>query len=119
MAITQKQRTTNSAESNSGRYTQGGLVDRFNNRLGWWERFPITRSTDDIRIVVTKQFEGRPDLVAFRVYKQVTLAWLVLQYNNIVDVNTEFVPGKVLTLPTPQRVQVSILTKAVGGNAIE
>lgn len=119
MALTRNQRTTNSAESNNGRYVQGGLTDRFRNRLGWWERFPLERQTDDIRVTITKDTEGRPDLVAFRIYKKATLMWLVLQYNNIVDINTEFVAGKTIVLPTPRRVQVSILSNSTGGNVVE
>jgi hypothetical protein len=119
MALTRNRRTTNSSDNNNGRYVQGGLTDRFQNRLGWWERFPIKRQTDDIRFTLSKETEGRPDLVAHRVYKKATLMWLVLQYNNIVDINTEFVSGKTIVLPTPRRVQVSILSNTVGGNVIE
>ena len=114
-----KTRTTDSSEVNTGRYTQGGTVDKFKNRLGWWERLPLERQTDDLRFPITKEFEGRPDLVAHRVYKKATLAWLVLQYNNIVDINTEFVTGKMLALPSQLRVQTNILTKSTGGNIVE
>lgn len=113
------QRATNSTEVKTGRYTQGGLTDRFNRRLGWWERFPMDRATNDIQFVITKQYEFRPDLVAYAIYEKATLAWLVLQYNNIVDINTEFVTGKILTLPTPQRAQTNILSQRTGGNIIE
>lgn len=113
------QRATNSTEVKTGRYTQGGLTDRFNRRLGWWERFPMDRATSDIQFVITKQYEFRPDLVAYAIYEKATLAWLVLQYNNIVDINTEFVTGKILTLPTPQRAQTNILSQRTGGNIIE
>lgn len=111
--------TTNSARSTSGRYTQGGLTDRYRNRLGWWERFPLGRQNDDIRFTITPQYNGRPDLVAYRIYKKATLAWLVLQYNNIVDINTEFVTGKTIFLPTPRRAQVTILANTTGGNPVE
>ena len=114
-----KIRTTDSSENTTGRYTQGGVVDKFKNRLGWWERVPLEKRTDDLRFPITKEYEGRPDLVAHRVYKKATLAWLVLQYNNIVDINTEFVTGKNLVLPTQLRVQTSILTKSAGGNVVE
>jgi hypothetical protein len=111
--------STDSSENATGRYTQGGLVDKFQNRLGWWERLPLERQTDDLRFPISKEYEGRPDLVAHRVYKRATLAWLVLQYNNIVDINTEFVTGRTLVLPSQQRVQTSILTKSTGGNVIK
>ncbi len=113
------QRSTNSVELKTGRYTQGGLTDRYRRRLGWWERYPMDRATDDIVFIITKQFEARPDLVAYTVYGKATLAWLVLQYNNIVDINTEFVAGKALQLPTPQRAQTSLLSQRSGGNVVE
>jgi len=111
--------TTNSSQSKTGRYTQGGLIDRYRNRLGWWERFQMDRQPDDIRFTITPEYDGRPDLVAYRVYKRSTLAWLVLQYNNIVDINTEFVSGKTLVLPTPHRAQVNILSNTTGGNVVK
>lgn len=119
MAITRSNRTTNSVEVNNGRFVQGGLTDVYNNRLGWWERFPLERATDDIRFTITREFQFRPDLLAFRLYQKATLMWLVLQYNNIVDINTEFVVGKTLYLPTARRVQVNILNQTTGGNIIE
>lgn len=118
MAITRQQRTKNSADANTGRYTQGGLVDRYNNRLGWWERFQLEKQADDIQFNITIEYVGRPDLIAYRLYKKATLAWLVLQYNNIVDINTELVVGATLLLPTPRRVQTSILSNTTGGNIV-
>ena len=118
MAFTRNQRTTNATENNNGRYSQGGLTDRLNNRLGWWERYPMPRQTDDIVFTITKKYERRADLVAQQVYKQVSFMWLVLQYNNIVDINEELVVGKKLFLPTPQRVAVTIATRSTGGNVV-
>lgn len=111
-------RLTNSADQSKSRYTQGGVVDRFKSRLGWWERFALPRSSDDITFPITRRFERRPDLVAAAVYGQVSLMWLVLQYNQIVDINTEFVAGKTLILPTASRVQLNLLTQPVGGNKV-
>ena len=112
-------RLTNSADQQRSRYVQGGRVDRFQNRLGWWERFQLPRSSDDLTFRITRQFDRRPDLVAFHIYGQVSLMWLVLQYNSIVDINTEFIAGKDLILPTFARVQTQILTNSVGGNPVQ
>ena len=111
-------RTSDSSQVRNGRYTQGGVVDKFRNRLGWWERFVYERQTDDIRFTITKEYEGRADLIAYRVYRLATLQWLVLQYNNIVDINTELVSGKTLVLPSQERVQTAILTQSTGGNVV-
>lgn len=112
------QRTNNAAESSRSRYTQGGIVDRFPNRLGWWERRIIEQDDTDINITVLPQEAGRPDLIAARAYGKATLMWLVLQYNNIVDIQTEIVPGKELRLPTEQRVNIDVLNRPAGGNRI-
>ena len=92
----------------SSRYTQGGITDTFGNRLGWWERAEIATSEDDIAYTISSGESGRADLIAFRLYKQAKLGWLVLQYNNIVDPATELTIGKTLTLPTPTRVALTI-----------
>lgn len=109
---------TTSVDQKSSRYVQGGLTDVFSNRLGWWERYLIPPATDDFNYTIPPQFDRRPDMVAKAVYNQVTLMWLVLQYNSIVDIETEFVAGKILTLPTQRRVLLSVISKPTGGNTV-
>lgn len=109
---------TNSTNQANSRYVQGGLTDQFPNRAGWWDEYTIPTATDDITYTIPNQYNLRPDLVAKFIYNQVTLMWLVLQYNNIIDINTEFITGTVLTLPSQRRVLLSILTNAPGGNPI-
>ena len=111
-------RETNSTEIRNSRYVQGGETDRYANRLGWWERRTMPRQDDDIQYTIDKRVEGRPDLIAHHVYGKVQLMWLVLQYNNIVDVETELVAGEEIFLPTVERVMLSIMTKPVGGNPV-
>ena len=111
-------RETNSTEIRNSRYVQGGETDRYANRLGWWERRTMPRQDDDIQYTIDKRVEGRPDLIAHHVYGKVQLMWLVLQYNNIVDVETELVAGEEIFLPTMERVMLSIMTKPVGGNPV-
>lgn len=118
MAISFNSRTSNSADQRLSRYTQGGETDRFAKRLGWWERTLFERRTDDITYTIQTHEDRRPDLVAKNVYGQVSLMWLVLQYNTIVDIETEFLAGKTLTLPTPQRVMLEIVNKPVGGKPV-
>lgn len=94
----------NSSVNPLSRYVQGGLVDVFPNRLGWWEQKPFTATSDDIIVTLTPKYDQRPDLLAYDAYGKSSYIWLVLQYNNILDVTTEFVVGKEIYLPTPQRV---------------
>ena len=118
MPITRSTSTNNSADSDRSRYSQGGDTDQFLQRLGWWERINFTQSDDDVTIVVDSRTARRPDLIAFDLYRLASLQWFVLQFNNIVDVNTEVVSGARLRLPAPSRVFSSILTRPTGGNRV-
>lgn len=104
-----------SATKEDTRYTQGGTVTTYPRRLGWWERRPIQQQDDDLFVTVSNRQARRPDLIAYDYYRNSNLAWLVLQYNNIVDLNTELLEGTEIRLPDRQRVLLSILTRPTGG----
>lgn len=94
------------------RMLNGGDTSRKGNKLGWWERRQIERDTfSDILFELQARHVNRPDLVAFEVYGNAQLTWLVLQYNNIVDIELEFLAGKVITLPSPNRTFSNIVTE--------
>lgn len=106
---------TKSSSRRLSRYVQGGITDIFAARLGWWERRVLKESVDDITFIVEKHMEGRPDLISHVVYGTRHYSWLVLQYNNIVDVNDELIQGRELTLPRPTRVTREIATRPISG----
>lgn len=98
------------------RHTQGGVCDVKKKKIGWWERRTdfLNFQADDIIIEsLPKVYSLRPSLLAYDLYQRDDLAWLVLQFNNIVDIEEEFVTGVSLRLPSRQRVQFSILTKSI------
>lgn len=103
----------NSIKIGKGRYIQGGKTDAFSNRLGWWERVVYKPAFDDIAYTISGGEAGRADLIAYRLYQQANLAWLVLQFNNIVDPTVELQAGTTIQLPTPSRVALSISTASV------
>lgn len=109
---------TNSARNKFTRYVQGGNTTIFNNRLGWWERRKIPTHHSDQTFVVRGRYVHRPDLIAQQMYNRADLAWLVLQYNNIVDTIEELTEGTTLTLPTYNRVLMQILTQPIEGNSV-
>jgi hypothetical protein len=111
-------RKTNATDVRDSRYVQGGDTDRYPMRLGWWERRLLERSDTDITVTVLASENNRPDLVSNRIYGKSTYVWLVLQYNNIVDVQTEFLTGTELVLPSPRRVALDIINRPVGGKRI-
>ena len=96
------------------RYVQGGVTDVFPNSLGWWEEAIIpTNQVDDVQFTLTSAYELRPDKLAYIAYGRTDITWLVLQYNQIVDINTEFLAGVTINLPSPSRVFSDILTSSV------
>jgi len=96
------------------RYLQGGTVDILPNALGWWEkRIDINSDITDIEFTITPTFNLRPDKVTYLFYQRNDLMWLVLQYNNIVDINSEFITGKILLIPSPSRAFSEILINPV------
>ena len=111
-------RIANSADQQYSRQVQGGIIDRYDNRLGWWERRPLENRIDDIQFIVTPGFANRPDLIASLIYGQDRYSWIVLQYNNIVDVATELVVGKELLLPAVNRLMLDILNQQIGGRPV-
>ncbi len=115
MALTINNKNVKSTDNRNSRYVQGGTSEIYNNRTGWWERRVFEPQDDDIRFVVTAAEEGRPDVISQRIYGKAIYAWLVLQYNNIVDVETELLPGAVMFLPSQNRLILDIITKPSGG----
>jgi hypothetical protein len=103
---------TNSLQNRTGRYRQGGDTTAVPNRLGWWERHSFPKSTDDIPFKITAKYISRPDLIAFDVYGRSKLMWVILQYNNIIDINQELTEGRILALPSVRRLQTEILTSS-------
>jgi hypothetical protein len=116
MAFTIDDNNTDSTKNRNSRLVQGGTTDIYKNRLGWWERRVIPRADDDLRIVIEDNEAGRPDMLSQRAYGKAMYAWLILQFNNIIDPETELVAGKEIFLPTEQRLILDIITKPNGGN---
>ncbi len=111
--------TTNSIDDPNSRYVQGGVTDVYPDRLGWWERTPPTFSSDDIMIPsLNPKYNTRPDLLAYDLYGKAVLAWVILWYNTIVDINEEFISGASIRCPSSARLFSSILTSQTGGNVV-
>lgn len=58
---------------------------------------------DDIKVEVTENMRGRPDLVSYAVYKNPLLAWVIMRRNGIMKAE-DVKPGTYLWAPTVQRV---------------
>lgn len=104
-----------STENKDSRFVQGGTTTIHPNRLGWWDRRTFEKADDDIIINIAAKYANRPDLMAFDLYGKASYMWIVLQYNNIIDINDEFVQGKEIRLPSPARVAFEFLVNTPGG----
>lgn len=107
------------AEQNSlfnkySRYVAGGKTETENNFIEWWERSEFPRSSTDIKYVVENFFEGRLDLISNMFYKEPRWGWIIAQYNFILDPFSEVKAGRILFIPTPERLALLISTKQGG-----
>lgn len=91
------------------RYLLGGRSVILLDRIGWWDRTIFATSVDDVQLIIGPKYHQKPHLVANDIYGKSDLMWFVLQYNNIIDVTTEFVTGITITLPLPRRLQMDLL----------
>ena len=96
----------------NGRYRQGGTSTLEGGMLTWWERKIFEKSTSDVVFTVTPMYQYKPYKLAYDIYGKASLAWFVMQYNNISDVYVDFEVGSVISLPTKSRLFSEILSKS-------
>ncbi len=93
-----------SLRKNKTRYNYGGVTELVGDKVGWWERTNLPKSSiDDFSVTIDNIFQKRADLISYEYYGTTEYEWLVLQYNNIVDINEELIYGKVIILPALSR----------------
>lgn len=106
----------NSTFVKTSRYVAGGTTEVNRTAIEWWEKNTINRDPSDTTYVVEKRFEGRLDMIiAVNIGEQFTRYWWVIaMMNSILDAHSEVKEGRVLYLPTKERLQ-SILKGKMGG----
>ncbi len=94
---------------------QGGITEQLQKRLGWWEKDNSLAQVrvDDIIFEIDPRTAGRPDLISFSIYGTSMYDWIVLQYNNVVDIQEELVIGKTIRAPSLRVINSSIITKTI------
>jgi hypothetical protein len=108
----------------NSKYVQGGDTDIIGsnptgNILGFWERRDDvpTNQVDDLQFTLTSDYNLRADKLASDFYGRTDVMWEILDYNQIVDVNEEFVTGAVIRIPSAVRLFGEILTRQIPSNA--
>jgi hypothetical protein len=119
MAFKINDNNTKSTDNRNSRYVQGGTTEIYNNRTGWWERRTFERQDDDIRFIIGTAEARRPDAISNAIYGKATYAWLILEYNNIVDIETELLAGAEIFMPTQERLILDIITRPTGGRNVK
>ena len=104
----------NSTNSPTSRYVAGGKSEISDARIEWWERAEYNYSDTDTMYVVDLKTAGRIDLIAQAYLGDSHLWWLIAQYNSILDVTAEIRVGRVLHIPSSNRVQ-TLLNGKLGG----
>ncbi len=103
-----------SVRKKNSRYIQGGESEVGLKFIRWWEREKLVHDEiTDLVYTIPVVYAGMPDLIGYDYYGRNDLGWLVLQYNNIVDINEELVTGAVIRLPEKSRVFYSILSNNI------
>lgn len=105
---------TNSTLVRTSRYVSGGETEVNSRALEWWERIQFRTAPDDTTYVVEKKFEGRLDLITAMYLGEPRYWWIVAQYNNILDPHAEISEGRVLYIPSLDRVKL-LLSGRTGG----
>lgn len=68
---------------------------------------PVPAYSDDVLYTIEPQYTHRPDLLAYDLYKDNSLAWIFIQRNlNVLeDPIYDFVAGTQIYIPSPERVK--------------
>lgn len=99
----------------NGRYTRGGTTEVSDRFIEWWERHDFQYDISDLVYVLEEKYVGRPDLLAFAFYGDTRLKWVIMQYNDILDPAEELVAGKLLLMPSLEKVADTFKVSTVGG----
>jgi hypothetical protein len=105
---------SNSLFNKFSRYVGGGTTETANNFIEWWERATLDKDDSDIVYTVENFYEGRLDLIASVFYNEPRWWWILAQYNNILDPFNEVTAGRVLLIPSKERLSFMITTKQGG-----
>lgn len=105
----------NSVNLKKSRYVNGGSTEATEFSLEWWEKNSFESDDSDLTYAVENSVIGRLDLIANAFYNEPQLWWVIAQYNNILDISEEIVPGRILQIPSKERVMTTFLNGAMGG----
>lgn len=101
-------------EKNS-RYVMGGTTEVSAGFVEWWERRIPEYDPTDIVYFLEAKYVGRPDLLATAWWGDAGLEWVIPWFNNLLDPDEELVAGKMLLMPTAEKLAMLRNGMTVGG----
>lgn len=107
-----------SLQNKYSRYVAGGTTEVADGKIEWWERSIFPSSNTDISYTVEKFYVGRMDLIANIFYNEPRYWWIIAQYNNILDPFSEITEGRILLIPTKDRLSLMLGTKLGGVDSL-
>lgn len=99
----------------NGRYVLGGTTEVSAFAVEMWDANKMTSDPSDIAYFVEKKYEGKPLLLGYVFYGDIGLWWIICMFNGIIDPMEEIVEGKLLMIPTIERIKAEIFTNNVTG----
>jgi hypothetical protein len=99
----------------NGRYVLGGTTEVSAGFVEWWERIKTVNDPSDIVYFLEAKYVGRPDLLAYSWFGDCGLEWVIPMFNDILDPDEELVEGKLLLIPTQEKVDALRSNIKVGG----
>lgn len=92
------------------RYTNGILATNRSRKdfLVLRKSLNLTEDSTDTFILITQQYEKRPDLLSTAAYGTPELWWVIYEFNNIRDPFFELKSGQILRIPELNRVLEAI-----------
>jgi hypothetical protein len=92
------------------RMVRGGTPDTVGNFLGYWEKLEIPKDPiTDETFTITLDFAFRADKISYKLYGRDDFEWLILQYNNVIDINEELGVGAILIVPSYARTMYNLM----------
>ncbi len=94
----------------NSRYTNGIITTNRTNKpfLVLRKSVKLEEDSTDTVILVTQEYEKRPDLLSYNIYGVPELWWVIYEFNNIRDPFFELKSGQILRIPALERVLEAI-----------
>lgn len=99
----------------NGRYVVGGTSYTTDAALNWWEKREVLPDPSDLVYALEEKYVGRTDLLAYAFYGDPHLWWVIPQFNNILDPDAELVQGKVLLIPSLEKINSTYRANIIVG----